>query len=529
MNARLMVRVTAPTVAVSLLLLAVGAVAAWYMKRLQKESSDFLAVNMASVRAAEEIEIGLREAQIHLYKFLRSGGRDHLDAITAIRHETDRWMHEADRLSDSPRENELMARAKRGYARFFSEFDQLTEQSRPGTTGATEDVEQLIDRVLTEELLRPVHEYLDFNEDVVTETSKLNQTQTDRMTLVLLLLGTSGAVAGLLAGFGIARGISRSIVQLSVPIRDVAGKLNEVVGPITVSAGGSLEQVDGELRKMAHRIGTVVERLQQSQREVLRTEQLAAVGQLAAGMAHELRNPLMSMKLLVQSAAERYQLGTLRARDLTQLEEVVTRLERSLQTLLDFAKPQQPAKTRFRLAEVIDQTVELISGRAEQQGVRVEIELSDPSLEIEADAGQVCQVLVNLLLNALDATPQGGSVWVHAETRTPGGADEDRVAAPRDESSAHGVTIRVVDSGSGLPADLGDRIFDPFVSSKETGVGLGLTISKRIVNSHGGKISAANWPGGGTAVTVWLPPPTTDASSGVGAATAGCRSRIQLQ
>jgi signal transduction histidine kinase len=513
MNARLVLRVTAPTVAVSALLLAVGAVAGWYVQRLQKESSRFLVVNVASVRAAEEIEIGLREAQIHLYKFLGTGERGHLDAVAAIRQETDHWMLEADRLSDTTRERELMTHAKQGYERFFSEFDRLTQRSKKDTPGATQEVEHLIENVLTDELLEPVHEYLDFNEDVVAQTSKLNQAQTNRMTLVLLLLGASGAVAGLLAGFGIARGISRSIVQLSVPIRDVAGKLNEVVGPITASAGWTFEQLEDELHKMAEHIGTVVERLQQSQREVVHAEQLAAVGQLAAGMAHEFRNPLMSLKLLVQSAMERYQSGSLRARDLTLLEDVVSRLERSLQMLLDFAKPQQPEKRRFRLAELADQTMELLSGRADQGNIQVSAALSDPSIEIEADPAQIRQVLLNLLLNALDATPEGGTVRLEAKFDVGPTSLADLARVQDAESLSRGVAIRVVDTGCGLPANLGDRIFDPFVSSKETGVGLGLTISKRIVEAHAGHIQAANGPGSGAVLTVWLPLPSTVARS----------------
>ena len=116
--------------------------------------------------------------------------------------------------------------------------------------------------------------------------------------------GSGGTVSGLLAGFGIARGYSRSIIRLSVPIQDAAGKLNEIVGPITFSSQAGLEEIEIVLYKIAHQIGEVLERLEASRREALRAEQLAAVGQMAAGIAHELRNPLMAMKILVQAAAD---------------------------------------------------------------------------------------------------------------------------------------------------------------------------------------------------------------------------------
>jgi signal transduction histidine kinase len=234
---------------------------------------------------------------------------------------------------------------------------------------------------------------------------------------------------------------------LSVPIRDAAGKLNEVVGPVTVSASGDFDELEASLQNVAGQIGTVVERLQHSQREVLRSEQLAAVGQMAAGLAHELRNPLTSMKVLVQPAAEPAAAVSLSEEDLAVLNEEIARLERSIQTFLDFARPPQPEKRPFEARGVLEQVVHLVSGRADRQGVRI-----------------TC------------AEAAGG--WF---------------------------TVRVAATGIGLPAHLGQRIFEPFVSTKETGMGLGMSICKRIVEAHGGEIIAAGRPGGGTTFTVRLP------------------------
>ena len=166
-------------------------------------------------------------------------------------------------------------------------------------------VRELADGTLTSEILQPAQDYLDINEDEIAASIVENERIADRMVLGLLLLGVCGPVSGLLAGFGISRAVSHSIVRLSVPIRDAAGKLNEIVGPITLSARWSLDELEGVLRTIAERIGAVIERLQQSERDARRAEHLAAVGQMAAGIAHELRNPLMPMKILVQAAAER--------------------------------------------------------------------------------------------------------------------------------------------------------------------------------------------------------------------------------
>jgi signal transduction histidine kinase len=491
MNAKLMVRINAPLLVISALLLAVGVGAAWYVQDLQQNVSDVLAINVASMRAAEELEIGLRDVRTQLDRFLLTGDKKYLAGVPDLRKETDFWLLEAERVGVTQREQELVARIKAGYPRFFEEFDHIVEQ--PPAGGLLLKVRELIDDALTNEILRPTHEYLDFNEEEIAHNSAENQRMTGRMVLGLLLLGTCGPAAGLLAGFGIARGVSRSIVRLSVPIRDAAGKLNEVVGPVTLAAGWGLEELEGVLCRMADQIGAVIARLEQSQREALRAEQLAAVGQLAAGVAHELRNPLMSMKILVQSAAERGAPAALAGRDLAVLEEEITRLEGLTRTFLDFARPPRLEKRPFEARLVLEQAVGLVSGRAGQRDVRIRCELPQRPVVLEADVGQVRQVLLNLLLNAVEAVPGGGTVLVQMEA--PGHARDPQ----------RWLTIRVADTGSGLPTELGEEIFKPFVSTKQTGIGLGLSICKRIVESHGGAIAAANRPEGGAVFAVRLP------------------------
>ncbi|MBI3464209.1 MAG: histidine kinase [Planctomycetes bacterium] len=402
-----------------------------------------------------------------------------------------------------------MAKVQAGYDHFFEEFDRLAQDG--ADPGSREEVAELVNEVLTKEILAPAHEYLDFNEQVMATSTKQSQLMADRMVFGLLLLGLCGPVAGLLAGLAIARGVSRSIIQLSVPVHDAAGKLNEVVGPIVLSGGRGIEDLEAGLRNMSAEIGTVVNRLQQSQREVLRAEQLAAVGQLAAGVAHELRNPLMSMKLLAQTAAEAGDEARLEGRDIKVLCDAIGRVERSVQTFLDFARPPALERRAFDLYRVVEQTIHLVAGRAECQGVRIEYAATEEPLFIEADQGQIRQVLLNLLLNALDAMPKGGTVRIEL----PGSNGRLHVREvgkpePVQPGLQRWLSIRVADTGCGLPVDLGERIFEPFITSKDTGVGLGLPICRRIVETHGGQITATNRPEGGAVFTVQLPLPAPD-------------------
>ncbi len=205
-----------------------------------------------------------------------------------------------------------------------------------------------------------------------------------------------------MAGFGIARGISHSIVNLYVPIRAASGRLEEVIGPVDIVPAQGIEHLDEILRGMADHVGTVVDRLQQTEHEILRAEQMSALGQLAAGLAHELRNPLTSLKLLVQAAVEAGPEAGLRGRDLAVVADETVRLERSLQTFLDFARPPKLEKRQADVCQVLNQTLELVAVRAARQAVSIGTNVPAQPLVVEADHELLRQVFLNLVLNSLE-------------------------------------------------------------------------------------------------------------------------------
>jgi signal transduction histidine kinase len=171
---------------------------------------------------------------------------------------------------------------------------------------------------------------------------------------------------------------------------------------------------------------------------------------------------------------------------------------------LDFARPPTLQRRSFDLCEVLQQTLDLVSARAAHQQISIECQGADESIEIHADREQIRQVLLNVILNSLDAVPKGGNIRLELSVdevplETEARLNEDDAARPRN------VEIRVVDSGPGIPDELGARIFEPFVSSKETGLGLGLPICRRIVEAHGGAITAGNAPDGGAQIRIRLP------------------------
>jgi two-component system sensor histidine kinase HydH len=163
-------------------------------------------------------------------------------------------------------------------------------------------------------------------------------------------------------------------------------------------------------------------------------------------------------------------------------------MERTLQTFLDFARPPQPDRRPLDLSDVVGRVFAVVKGRAKKQ--RVDLRLLRPGapVRVEADQDQLQQLLLNLVLNALDAMPGGGAVEVE-------------LRPPRDGHAE----LYVRDSGPGIAPDVLPKVFETFVSSKETGVGLGLPVSRRIAEDHGGSLSAYNLPGGGACFLLRLP------------------------
>jgi signal transduction histidine kinase len=267
----------------------------------------------------------------------------------------------------------------------------------------------------------------------------------------------------------------------------VAQRLDQDVASVRVAADGDIAQMDSQLQHILSRVEEVAQRLQRQQRDMLRAEQLSAVGQLAASVAHEIRNPISGVKLLVEAALRPRNPMTLTGEDLKVIHDEIARVEQTVQGLLDFARLPSPQLQQCDLRPLVAQAVNLVSTRARQQQVDVMVQTPDILIPAMVDANQFGTVLVNLMLNALDAMPQGGKLEV-------------QVAVDLGE-----VQVTVSDTGTGIPHEMLDKLFVPFASSKPTGTGLGLSICRRIVEEHGGNVRAENRMGGGARFVVTLP------------------------
>lgn len=493
------------TIAVSISLLVIGGLGAWFINYLHRLNSTMLARHASYVIAAEELEIEIRDVRNRLNRFLRTHDEQYLDAIPKARSRIMHLMEQARVRSQSGEEAEQIQALEAGYSNFFTQFQELVSQLP--REEARQGLGNLIDDLMAREVFTPARRIVQLHQREMVQMAELETQVANRMGWELILLALCGAGAGAIGGFGLARSLQKSLIQLSVSVHGMAGRLADVVEPLTIDADAPSDNLEQMLPQIAARVALVIERFQESQREVQRAEQLAMVGQLAAGLAHELRNAVMPAKLLVQSALQNC--NPMTEEELQVVAGEIERLELAVNRLLEFARPSKPEKSLFDFAKVVAESLRLIAGRASSQRVRINCEIPSGPVLIDADKEQLRQVIINLLLNAMDAMPSGGELSLSLQPPAESAQSEpvDRIAPATEAMKQPQLLLTIADTGQGIPPQILARVFEPFVTSKPTGTGLGLSICQRIVEAHGGEICAANRAQCGAAFFIHLPAP----------------------
>jgi signal transduction histidine kinase len=246
-------------------------------------------------------------------------------------------------------------------------------------------------------------------------------------------------------------------------------------------------------QQMEEKIQKTTADLRKTEAQLIRSEKLAALGQLSAGIAHEIRNPLTSINILIHSLTANLPTEDSRWEDLKVIEEEILRINEIVDQFLRFARPASPLFEKTNLAPIFEEILQLLRPQIERGKIAVKKEFAPLPL-ITVDKEQIKQVILNLLMNAVQAMPGGG------ELNLGGRCSQD----------GYWVELTVLDSGVGIPQGDLEKLFDPFFSTKEGGIGLGLSIAHRIIDQHHGKIEVESTPGKGTLFTISLPVSTEE-------------------
>ncbi len=277
--------------------------------------------------------------------------------------------------------------------------------------------------------------------------------------------------------------------------RDELGRLAGAFNEMTAQLAEAQEEIRDFAEQLEQKVAEKTAELEKAQVQMLRSEKMAAIGQMAAGVAHEINNPLTGVITFAHLLKKTIPEEGRQREDLDTIIHEAERCSRIVRGLLEFARGGEIVRKQLDINDMLDRTLCLMKYQPKFGTVEINRQYAEDLPEIEADQDQVQQVFVNLIANATEA--MGGEGRLSLSTRTV------------DDVNGHGFGIRVevIDSGPGIAeADL-VRIFDPFFSTKETGegTGLGLSVTYRIVENHGGRIAVSSKVGAGTRFAVYLP------------------------
>jgi len=308
--------------------------------------------------------------------------------------------------------------------------------------------------------------------------------------LALMLIGASGFLIGMMGATLLSRRISRPIKKLvDGTIRISSGDFSH---KLEVDTADELGDLAGRFNEMSAKLLAARDLMEEAHKKLIQAEKLASIGKLSATIAHEIRNPLTSVKLNIQKVVEDEHLDPADAEHLAISQEGIVQIEKFIKDLLNFTRVSGLQVTRFPIAQILEESIKMVAGCYADKRVAIEEQIEAGLPEVLVDGDKMRQVFLNVLRNACEAVKDGGRVCLTASLAVDGGAP------PR-------IRIRISDNGCGIPEKDWENIFEPFFTTKPSGFGLGLANARKIVEQHKGTIRVVKESGPGTAFEILIP------------------------
>ncbi|MBN2058163.1 MAG: HAMP domain-containing protein [Candidatus Saganbacteria bacterium] len=338
-------------------------------------------------------------------------------------------------------------------------------------------------------------------EPIISAYAELRRLETNSLLFVII-----GIVVTSLGGIFFARSIERPIKELTAGTEAVAkGDLRWYV---------AVDSAD-EIGRLAKAFNQMTKDLRESQERLILSEKLASLGTMAAGMAHEIKNPLVSIRTFTQILTQKWEDKEFREKFATIIPHEIERINRIAESLLKFGKPMKPELTKVDINSLLEEVLLLFESECKKHNVRVTKKLADLP-QITGDAGQLQQVFVNIVKNGIESMhDKGGELIVKTDIGEVVRLGKMQEGKMRGREMVWGeeeefdkpvpvIFIEISDSGEGIPEENLKSLFDPFFTTKMTGTGMGLPITLRIIEEHGGSVKVRSAAGKGTTFIITL-------------------------
>jgi signal transduction histidine kinase len=457
-----------------------GAITLWYAARMESLFGAMIDKGLAAVSVASELEISFASQKGFVTAFFLDGDPKWLDMLAKHQEQFEKGIIEAKAGTTGAEASRILARIESNYLRYVQARDGVIELYQAGEREVGRKL-HLEARSQYDAILDLCGEYRSMHQRDVAEAERASLEQVRMMSTVALSLMPVVLVLAVVLAIVLSRQVLGPIRRMALDGEDGKGLFpNEV------------EALHGRIQDLVEHVGQAKIKLEKSQEHLVQTEKMALVGKMAAGVAHSIRNPLTSVKMRLFSLQRSLALNAVQEEDFTVISEEIRNLDTIIQNFLEFSRPPKLKKQRASPSDMVDQALLLLSHRLEAGRIEVEISREGRLADILIDPEQIKEVLVNLVVNAIEAMPGGGRISLREES----GFIEPlgRVAV-----------IRLDDAGPGIAEELRETVFLPFYSAKEEGTGLGLSIARRIVEEHGGNLNLSQAKGGGARFTITLP------------------------
>jgi signal transduction histidine kinase len=471
-------------------ILAGGFLIISYIYKIQDETYLLMEQNVQSAKMAKELNLSLFEIRAASLTYLFDRSSERIAALQEKQNEFIVLLEKAKASANSEEEDNLLQQI----AALFSNYQQtLTNALELHRKGYISQPNALIVHA-SQDLINTIEEktngFISSKESAQAAYGESIKTNDDIIRTAMYALGCGGIILGLVLGWLIARIILNPIYKLVLKVRDAAG--SEMVEHIKMSPGKELEELDLHINRLIGRINQAHEDLQKNRELLERSSKLAAIGKIAPALAHEIRNPLTAIKMLIYAMMQEPEINEDKRHDLEIITHEINRVEGFLQNFLKYARPAKPQMRMVSIIPEIKDTLQLMQPRLRQSNITLTESHQHENLRIKADPDMIKQIIMNLVLNAVESMGQDGELKLTTLVNA-------------DDAENQLFQISVSDTGPGIPDEIKDSLFDPFVKGKDQGVGLGLSISQRIAELHRGWISAANNSGKGATFTIHLP------------------------
>ena len=310
-----------------------------------------------------------------------------------------------------------------------------------------------------------------------------------RTRLMLILIGCGGLLIGAAGASLLARRITRPLKKLvEGTVRISKGDFAQEIDIDTQDEIGNLAQ---SFNEMSRQLVLTRESMEAANKKLIQAEKLASIGRISAGIAHEIRNPLTSVKLNIQKVMESESLDDVDKEHLDISQEGIGHIENFIKELLNFTRVPELHLDHFSVEEIMDESIKMIRGTLRLKKVQLEKNVKEHLPDMLVDGDKLRQVFLNILHNACEAVPEAGKINISL-SQTEG-------------SEGQGVKIEISDNGSGIPEKDWETIFEPFYTTKSTGIGLGLANARKIIEQHKGFIRVKKKKGQGACFEVTIP------------------------